>query len=415
MKILIINLIYILAVLLVACQETIDPVDTLTFNAGTQVIRLNPVDVAKQNPMPVYMHYMPWFETPNDTTPNWGYHWTMINSDPTQMDPATGQRDIAAHFYPLIGPYHSSDPDVIRYHLLLMKYSGIDGILIDWYGVEGTNGDIEMLLQNSNKLISHLDEIGLDFAIVLEDRFSADASDVVANLQYMEEYYYSNVRYIKSNNSPLVLIFGPIGITDSGEWEDILASTNARESFVPLWNNNLAGGVASGSYVWPSGVQDLTDISNYYAQSNVDDVIGGIAYPGFKDYYLEGLGEDIIGWEIPVSPQTFDDILNVSLDNFTTIDFLQVATWNDFGEGTIVEPTVENGYTFLEQLQDFTYISRFGKGELELIYDWYLFTKDTTLDDNQEIQNHIEQMFYYLTALDVDAARAENVKIQDLK
>ena len=30
---------------------------------------------------------------------------------------------------------------------------------------------------------------------------------------------------------------------------------------------------------------------------------------------------------------------------------VQIATWNDYGEGTIIEPTVEFGYRYLESLQ----------------------------------------------------------------
>src|SRR4051794_29711016 len=79
-----------------------------------------PVAVSKTNPMPVYVHYMPWFQTPETlggTT--WGWHWTMNNRNPNVIG-ANGQRQIASRYYPLIGPYDSSNRDVIEYHMLLM-------------------------------------------------------------------------------------------------------------------------------------------------------------------------------------------------------------------------------------------------------------------------------------------------------
>src|SRR5829696_10353668 len=86
--------------------------------------------VAKTNPQKVYMHYMPWFETPATLGgSNWGYHWKFNNRNPNVVD-ASGKRQIASHYYPKIGPYASSDADVIEYHMLLMKYSGVDGILV---------------------------------------------------------------------------------------------------------------------------------------------------------------------------------------------------------------------------------------------------------------------------------------------
>ena len=66
--------------------------------------------VAKTNPMKVYMHYMPWFETPATLGgSNWGYHWKFNNQNPNIVD-AAGKRQIASHYYPKIGPYASSDP-----------------------------------------------------------------------------------------------------------------------------------------------------------------------------------------------------------------------------------------------------------------------------------------------------------------
>src|SRR5437867_3561577 len=78
-------------------------------------------------------HYMPWFEA-KPIAKHWGWHWTMNRFDPEKI--SNGRREIAAHYYPLIGPYDSNDPAVLEYHLLLMKLSGIDGVIVDWYSLE---------------------------------------------------------------------------------------------------------------------------------------------------------------------------------------------------------------------------------------------------------------------------------------
>ena len=89
--------------------------------------------VEKRQDMRIYVHYMPWFQT-KDFSGEWGMHWTMANCNPDQVD-ADGKRQIASHFYPLIGPYDSSDPVVLDYHALLMKYAGIEGVLVTGYCV----------------------------------------------------------------------------------------------------------------------------------------------------------------------------------------------------------------------------------------------------------------------------------------
>src|SRR3954468_23790455 len=141
---------------------------------GIAPARAQSVSVPKTNPVPVYMHYMPWFHTPASLGgtggSDWGWHWKMNTQNPNIVD-ASGKRQIASHYYPKIGPYDSSDPDVIEYHSLLMKYSGIDGALVDWYGVQGANGDVGSLLTASNAFVNRVGNFGLGFGVVAEDNF----------------------------------------------------------------------------------------------------------------------------------------------------------------------------------------------------------------------------------------------------
>ena len=82
----------------------------------------------------IMVHYMPWFATksysrtiPRPEYPPGGHwwHWEMGWINPENVDEETGRRQIASHFYPLIGPYDSYDPDLMEYHVLLMKLAGI--------------------------------------------------------------------------------------------------------------------------------------------------------------------------------------------------------------------------------------------------------------------------------------------------
>src|SRR5580765_7693728 len=80
----------------------------------------------------VMVYYMPWY-TAKPHSSSWGWHWTMDHFDPDKVN-ASGEREIASWYYPLIGPYDSSDPAVLEYHVLLMKLAGVDGAIVDWYG-----------------------------------------------------------------------------------------------------------------------------------------------------------------------------------------------------------------------------------------------------------------------------------------
>ena len=83
-------------------------------------------------PKPLMVYYMPWYVA-KPYSGSWGWHWTMNHFNPDVIN-ASGERQIASWYYPLIGPYDSADPAVLEYHVLLMKLAGIDGVIVDWYG-----------------------------------------------------------------------------------------------------------------------------------------------------------------------------------------------------------------------------------------------------------------------------------------
>ena len=107
-----------------------------------------------------------------------------------------------------------------------------------------------------------------------------------------------------------------------------------------------------------------------------------------------------LNWEIEVSALTLRDRLN--LIKTLNSNVVQIQTFNDFGEGTMMEPTVEFGFSFLNELQKFTGVPYTTK-ELELVYKYYLLrTKyKSTVTDSQT-----KEIFNFLITLKVNEAEA---------
>ena len=362
-------------------------------------------DVQKTNPMKVYMHYMPWFETP-ETIGKWGWHWTMNTMNPENINDE-GQREIASHYYPLIGPYASRDRDVIEYHLLLMKLSGIDGVLIDWYGTVGSNGDIKQLLKSSDSIISYTDDFGMEFGIVLEDRFSRSLDDVKANMAYMRYNYLNRPEYIRigENDNPLVCIFGPITFESPSDWNEIMPAAGEELEFLPLWyESGEAGSEADGEYSWiyQDDLSHLGHLENFYSTRAPQlEWAMGSAYPGFNDFYAEG-GAGSGYFNIPhYYGSTLTETLNKAEEYKENIDMLQLATFNDFGEGTMFEPTVETGFEYLNKVQDYTGVA-YGEDELKLVHRLYLHRKGYANDP--AIQEQLDSASFYLSNLEIQKA-----------
>ncbi len=370
---------------------------------------LDPVAVSKTNKTKIYMHYMSWFETNSSSSNNqWGYHWRMANKNPNTMD-SNGRREIASHYYPLIGPYHSGDKDVIENHLLMMKYAGIDGILIDWYGTYNLN-DYRMVKENTDQLIAMLDKVGMEYAIVYEDRFLGNivqaglapttVSAARTDFNFLQSNYFGDSNYIKINNKPLLLNFGPITLTTPAEWTSAFSDLSTKPTFLTLWNESSeAGANASGEYAWV--YKNSSYLSDFYQNTAPKlSVAMGSAYPGFHDFYAEGGTATTIGWTIDhKNGATLDETL--ALSKAANLNYLQLITWNDFGEGTMFEPTVEFGYTYVEKVKAFA-----GVQQTTSVFSSInsLFNLRKKNNGNSAVQIKLDKAFAYFVSMQSDKA-----------
>ncbi|MBC7487050.1 MAG: T9SS type A sorting domain-containing protein [Cytophagaceae bacterium] len=384
----------------------------IVFGLITLVVKgQTPVNVTKTNSKRVYMHMMPWFDGPMTLgANNWGYHWKMQKMNPNIIvDPATGKRQIASHYYPLTGPYDSSDPDIIDYQMLLMKLAGVDGVLIDWYGTAGNVGDIGSNLRNSNAIVNGTAPSGLKFGLIVEDRFTGGDVNIQRNsMLYARDNYFSKSNYIRSNNDPLVGIFGPELISNGGAWNTILSGINIE--FLPLeYQGGEVGGNMDGEYAWPYQTPGTSDhysqVENFYRNRAPGlKTAMGVAYPGFNDFYAQGENNGTSYFNIPYNGTgTLNQMFNLVNQYNNDLDIVQLATWNDYGEGTMFEPTREFGYSFLVRLQQFTGVS-YTEADLKQVTRYYNLRKQYPND--AAIRAKLDQVYKYFAALQISNAVA---------
>lgn len=391
---------FVLFILFISCGNDDESANKGNGN-GNEIEKFEPASATKTNPMNLYVHYMPWFETKETNNGTWGQHWTMANKNPDKTD-AGGKREIASHYYPLIGPYASSDEAVIEYHLLLMKYSGVDGILIDWYGTRDKY-DYKANKTNTEAIVKGLEKVGLKFAIVYEDQTlkddlegNAKITQAKADMQYLESNFFGKSNYIKIDSKPFLMVFGPQQIKTPAEWTNIFSSLKNKPAFVTLYGHsglasNTANKNAAGEYIWV----DATSMETKYAVKDNFDIFFGGAYPGFKDFYKEGgWGNSVLATIDHQDAALLHSLLQMAKNKNT--GYLQLITWNDFGEGTMIEPTQEFGYKFLNEIQIFSGIS-YNTQVLESILDYYNLKKK--YKGNTQIEKELLQAFYYYISL----------------
>ncbi|NKB71739.1 MAG: T9SS type A sorting domain-containing protein [Candidatus Latescibacteria bacterium] len=312
------------------------------------------------------VHYMAWYQA-KPKRDYWGWHWTMDHFNPDQVD-SSGRRSIASHYYPLTGPYDSNDEHILEYQVLLMKLSGIDGVIADWYGIEDFF-DYAAINESTHLLARYAHKAGLSFCLayedqsikhmvnndhLVEDQAIAHGQEV---MRYVEAEWFDDEAYLKLAGRPVLLNFGPQHFFQNADWDSLFAVLETRPHFFTL-DNRLAP-VATGAFPWPpmwkatdsvlgQGALDEFLDSFYRRASDWDFALGG-AFPGFRDIYGEaGLGFTY-GFLDGNNGGTFAATLEKALAS--EVDIVQLITWNDYGEGTNIEPTREYGYQYLEQIQ----------------------------------------------------------------
>jgi len=316
----------------------------------------------------VYAHFVTWFKTKE-----FSGKWEMWNSDynesphnPDIIFPS-GQRDLAVTSYPLTGPYDTSDPDIIEYQFLLMKLSGIDGIIVDWDGRRINQYRHEGLMT----VLPYLEKFDMKLIMCFEEwcgywpkgTFVDRQSEIEAaknELQWMTEIFISKPFYGTVKGKKPVLVFRKIWDKwfNPAEWAEIAKDFNDIQLIFDVDAYRNFGTAAGGKYFWVGSFDPKTNNSSLDFCKNVyadfftatnpkvtnEIVFGGIA-PGFDDTPVWGWGTT--GRKAPrYEGKRFELTWQISIDK--KVDVAQVITWNDWNEGTQIEPCDKYGYKYLE-------------------------------------------------------------------
>ena len=311
-------------------------------------------DTSRQSAAPVTLaHYMPWYSA-KPFSDHWGWHWTMNHFDPEQE--IDGQRQIASKYYPLIWPYDSGDPDVLEYHLLLMKLSGIDGVIVDWYGLTDFR-DYAILHRNTTRLLQQCERLKMKFVICYEDQTipalvesnritaAGRVTHAVSEIDWLGRYWFKSGSYMKLDGKPVLLSFGHSGLTRE-EWTQCLSQL---ASPIAYFSQDIQREGAIGAFGWPAPRVGMVQVDRFLTESaNWPEAIPA-AFPRFDDIYKDaGVGEGYP--QLPDdSGRTLQLTLQKALNSNSRI--IQIATWNDWGEGTQIEPSVEFGFRDLKIIQ----------------------------------------------------------------
>jgi hypothetical protein len=149
----------------------------------------------------------------------------------------------------------------------------------------------------------------------------------------------------------------------STNWDaifSVLESSNRPSFFTE--DNTLSAG--HGAFDWPpmwlsqqpgtGGVLSEASLRNYLGdfekKSSSWPAFISSAFPRFHDIYQRAGVRNYWGYLGDRDGETLRETFNRALTNDSVM--IQMVTWNDFGEGTAIEPTREYGFRDLQLIQD---------------------------------------------------------------
>jgi hypothetical protein len=310
---------------------------------------------------------------------SWSYHQCGI-SDTPHLTSNGIWTSLASIYYPLIGPYDASDDAVVEYHIRLAQASGIDAFVVDWDGITGFY-DFPHINANFREMLRLAELHGFGVAIdydamryyvghtgpgvsLIPDRKLA-LQQVHDDLAYAIKQFGPSPSYLKFRGVPVIFVFGAGGgALTRAEWGSII--TKLSNEGVNAYYVDMQGQVEklypyfNGYFPWMgAGVENIPSdsvsfIDDWVRQlqrySNIRWGLG--VWAGFDNSAVNAwCAKDSSGkyWIQRLDRQNglvYNQTWMAALKNKPS--FVFIVTWNDWNEATIIEPSVQFGYRYLE-------------------------------------------------------------------
>ncbi len=298
--------------------------------------------------------YYGWYGTPS-VSGRW-VHWTNV-------DAAAERIGDTAH-YPAFGPYDSHDQAMLRKQVAQARAAGITGFIATWWG-RGTFDDqgIPLLLSaaaGTGFVVSaHYETVT---GKTPESRMIAAVTD----LDYILQRYAGDKAWLRALGKPVVFVYDRAATQlTPAQWASVLAKVRRdnpggvivvadtlEPAYISVFDGAALYNVTGNTWHKPPGEVSYWAHGAYpkvAAVAGAGRISTATVIPGYDD---RELGKppprpvtDRWGGEIYRALWTAAVAANP--------DYVLITSWNEWHEGTEIEPSVEYGSSFLEMTAPF--------------------------------------------------------------
>ncbi|HZQ81974.1 MAG TPA: hypothetical protein VFB25_08370 [Gaiellaceae bacterium] len=266
--------------------------------------------------------YYPWY----GTTPFDGMyeHWNQDGHSPPD--------NIASSYYPLGGPYSSSDAIVVAAQMSEIHSAGIDQIDVSWWG-QGSPEDQRMPLIVAD---AHAD--GISVAAHLEPYAGRTVADIVSDVAYLERKYGIHTFYVyRALDLPVP------------EWAVAMPALHASGAQLfaqtPLVGDAAAGGF-DGVYTYDIVTYGGSMFRRFCNEAHAKHLI---CAPSVGPGYDAKRGDGDTRVKKRRNGATYDSMWKMAIASGA--DQVTITSFNEWHEGTQIEPAAPphrlDGYRYL--------------------------------------------------------------------
>jgi Glycosyl hydrolase family 71 len=246
--------------------------------------------------------------------------------------------------------YRSDDKRQIQSQVADMQSRGIDGAIVDWYGPGDTprNRAMTSLLRTAEQsgflVAASVDKGALQDCV----KHGCDETAQLASLiNYVVQNYASSSAYWRWRGRPVVTFFG-LEKHDI-DWGRVRNSLQGQPLLIFRNSGGFSAPESDGAFAWiaPETVKPSDPIAEEYlerfykkAKDSGGKLTIGAVYKGFDDSMASwGKGKRLDQRCGKTWLDTFA-IINQNYSSNHPLDALIIPTWNDYEEGTSIEPGI---------------------------------------------------------------------------
>lgn len=262
---------------------------------------------------------------------------------------AAGLPAIRAKDHPAIGLYDASDPLLISTHLRWAQQIGLAGLIVDWDGPDTLSAKIFDQLENAAEKSHSPLFLAIRYTGISDGRKETAESDLY---QYVNTHG-TGLNVLRREHRPVVFIGRrPMEQLNGPEWTEVIASVNSRFPTTFFGDTDAGGPVSDAFDGYYTGdplarAKDVNAIHDLYVNlTNQRDRDGTLACltvsPGRDDSSVASSPVAVPRDRGALYKALFDDALSQQPD------CILINSFNDWGSGTEIEPSVEYGRRYFD-------------------------------------------------------------------